>query len=448
MRRAPAQPDPHKPPAQEPRQDGTRSTAAAGLPGKTEVGQAAALRRLQPPSPLAANARRNAVAVAVRGRVHTAPVQGLRPGPGAWGGRATRTCPRGATGPASDPCCQPPRGAEKQPPGPWACGAPHLRGGLPCSPGGHQTLGHLESCHGRPPRPAQRRGPRVEPRGPYHRPCVRDTQQHALGRFTIGCPLFTASPCICHPRTPVLLHPCFHPIWTAFKVKNPKVRGSRSSFLELEWRQEWPVLYPIQPVKDIKKLWCQHGVLDTRVQAYLPDGRTCGRGLLFSFWGVYSFLWCHGLQQAMLLWPVPSPGVCSKSCPLSWRSYLTISSSAAIFSFCVQSFPAPGSFPVSPLFAPGDQSIGASTSASVLPLNIQGWFTLGSTVWISLMSKGLSRVLSSLSIWKHLFFTALPSLWSNSYICTWLPEKPYLWLYGPFSAKRSLCFLIPYLGLS
>ena len=85
--------------------------------------------------------------------------------------------------------------------------------------------------------------------------------------------------------------------------------------------------------------------------------------------------------------------------------------------------PASGSFPMSQLIASGSQRIGASASASVLPMNIQGWFPLAWTVLISLPSKGLSRVFSSTTAWKHQLFGAQPSLWSNSHIHTWLPEK-------------------------
>ena len=118
----------------------------------------------------------------------------------------------------------------------------------------------------------------------------------------------------------------------------------------------------------------------------------------------------HGLQHARLPCPSLSPGVCSNSCPLSQWCYLSISSSAAPFSFCLQSFPASGSFPMSWLFASGGQSIGASALASVLPMNIQDWFPLGWTGFISLLSKWLSRVFSSIIIWKHQFFSAQPSL--------------------------------------
>ena len=113
---------------------------------------------------------------------------------------------------------------------------------------------------------------------------------------------------------------------------------------------------------------------------------------------------------------------------------------------CPQSFQAPGSFPMSWLCASGGQSIGAS--ASVLPMNIQGWFPLGLISSISFLSKGLPRVFSSTTIRKHQFFGAQPSLWSNSHIHAWLLEKPYLWLDETSLAKWCLCFLIRCLGLS
>ena len=115
----------------------------------------------------------------------------------------------------------------------------------------------------------------------------------------------------------------------------------------------------------------------------------------------------HGLQNARLPCPSLSPGVCSNSCTLSPQCYLTISSSATLFSFCLQSFPASGSFPMNWLFASGGQSIGVS--ASVLTTNIQGWFPLGLTGLIALLSKGFSRVFSSTTVWKHQFFSARPS---------------------------------------
>ena len=100
----------------------------------------------------------------------------------------------------------------------------------------------------------------------------------------------------------------------------------------------------------------------------------------------------HGLQHTRPLCPLPTPRVYSDSCPLSWWYHPTISSSVVPSSSCTQFFPASGSFPMSPFFTSGDQSTGASASASVLPMNIQDWFPLGWTGWIPLQSKGLSRV--------------------------------------------------------
>ena len=111
----------------------------------------------------------------------------------------------------------------------------------------------------------------------------------------------------------------------------------------------------------------------------------------------------HGLQHARLPCPLPRPRAFSSSCPLSWWCHPTISSSVIPFSFCLQSFPASGSFPMSQFFASGGQSIGVSASASVLPMNIQGLFPLGWTGWISLQSKGLSRVFSNTTVQKHQF---------------------------------------------
>ena len=105
-------------------------------------------------------------------------------------------------------------------------------------------------------------------------------------------------------------------------------------------------------------------------------------------------------------------------------SMMLISVSVTVFSFCLQSFPGSGSFPKSWLFPSGSQSIGVSASASVLPMNIQGWFPLGLTGLISLLSKGLSSVFSSTTIQRHQFFSTQPSLWPNSHICTWLLKKP------------------------
>ena len=123
----------------------------------------------------------------------------------------------------------------------------------------------------------------------------------------------------------------------------------------------------------------------------------------------------HGLQHTRLPCPSPSPKACSNSCPLSWWCHPTILSSVIPFSSCLQSFPASGYFLMSPLFAWGGQSIGASASASVLPMNIQDWFPVGLTCWISLQSKGLSRVISSLAL--NLLYdptlTSIHDYWKN-----------------------------------
>ena len=114
----------------------------------------------------------------------------------------------------------------------------------------------------------------------------------------------------------------------------------------------------------------------------------------------------YGLQRARLPCPSLTPGACSNSCALSWWCHPTISSSVVSFSSCPQSFPISGSFQMSQLFASGGQSIGVSASASVLPMNTQDWFPLGWIGWISLQSKGLSRVFSNTTVQKHQFFSA------------------------------------------
>jgi len=130
-----------------------------------------------------------------------------------------------------------------------------------------------------------------------------------------------------------------------------------------------------------------------------------------------------------------------KLCPLSQWWNPTISSSVVIFSPCLQSFPASGSFLMSQVFASVCQSIGVSASVSVLPMNIQGWFPLELTVLITLQSKGLWGVFSNTIVQKHEFLGTQLSLWSNSHIQKWLLEKLWLWLDGPLSAKWCLCFL-------
>ena len=123
--------------------------------------------------------------------------------------------------------------------------------------------------------------------------------------------------------------------------------------------------------------------------------------LSFSHSVMSDSLWPHQLQHTRLPCPSLSPRVCWNSYPLNRWFYLTISSSAALFTFCLQSFWASGSFAMCQLFASGGQSIGTSASASVLPMTIQSWFPLGLPGLISLLFKGLSRVFSSTANGKH-----------------------------------------------
>ena len=143
----------------------------------------------------------------------------------------------------------------------------------------------------------------------------------------------------------------------------------------------------------------------------------------------------RGLQHSRLPCPSPTPGVYSNSCLLSWWCHPTILASVVPFS-CLQSFPASRSFQMSQLFTSGDLTIEVSASTSVLPMNIQDWFTLKWTGWISLQSKGLSRVFSNTKVQKHQFFGAQLSSQSNSHIqiilqlklSTFIKHRP--WLLG------------------
>ena len=132
----------------------------------------------------------------------------------------------------------------------------------------------------------------------------------------------------------------------------------------------------------------------------------------------------HESQHARPPCPSPTPGVHSDSRPLSQSCHPAISSSVVPFSSCPQSLPASKSFPMSQLFTWGGQSIGVSALASFLPKKSQLWSPSKWTGWISLQSKGLSRVFSNTTVQKHQFFGAQLSSQSNSQIHTWLLEKP------------------------
>ena len=130
----------------------------------------------------------------------------------------------------------------------------------------------------------------------------------------------------------------------------------------------------------------------------------------FSCSVVFNSFQPHELQHARPPCPSPTPRVHSNPCPLNWGCHPAISSSVIPFSSCPQSLPASGSFQMNQLFTSGGQSIGVSTSISVLPMNTQDWSPLGWTCWISLQSKGLSRVFSNTTVQKHQFFSAQLSL--------------------------------------
>ena len=132
----------------------------------------------------------------------------------------------------------------------------------------------------------------------------------------------------------------------------------------------------------------------------------------------------HGLQHARPPCPSPTPRVHSDLPPLSQWCHPAISSSVIPFSSCPQSLPAAESFPMSQLFAWGGQSTGVSASALFLPKKSQGWSPSEWTGWISLQSKGISRVFSNTTVQKHQFFGSQPSSQSNSHIHTWPLEKP------------------------
>ena len=135
--------------------------------------------------------------------------------------------------------------------------------------------------------------------------------------------------------------------------------------------------------------------------AYLFSHHSTFSSVQFGRSVVSNSLWHHALHHTRLPCPSPTPRAWSNSCPLSQWCYPTISSSVIPFSFCLQSFPASGCFPMSQFFTSGSQSIGVSASISVLPMNIQDWFPLGWTGWISLQSQELSRVFSNTTLQKH-----------------------------------------------
>ena len=157
-----------------------------------------------------------------------------------------------------------------------------------------------------------------------------------------------------------------------------------------------------------------HTMVNQRVQITNIRFSDYFSSVQFSLSVVSNSLWPHGLQHARPPCPLPTPEACSNSCPLSEWCHPTISSSVVPFYSGLQSFPASGSFPMSQSFSSGGKSIGVSATASVLPMNIQDWPSLGWTTWISLQSKGLSRVFSNTTVQKHQFLV-LSFLYSPTY---------------------------------
>ena len=158
---------------------------------------------------------------------------------------------------------------------------------------------------------------------------------------------------------------------------------------------------------------------------YKKNPGNCWENLVqFSSSVMSNSLWPHESQHTRPPCWSPTPGVHSDSHPLSQWCHPAISSSVVPFSSCPQSLPASGSFPLSQLFAWGGQSTRVSAFASFLPEKFQGWSPLEWTGWISLQSKGLSRIFSNTTVQKHQFFGAQLSSQSNSHIHTWPKEKP------------------------
>ena len=205
------------------------------------------------------------------------------------------------------------------------------------------------------------------------------------------------------------------PFWS-LGLEDPleKEMATHSSILawRILWTEKTGRLQAIGSHK-VRHWVCTHPYTDRCKDVYSSS-------LLFSCSVVPDCLRLHELLHTKLPCPSLSPRVCSNSCPLIQWCHPTIPSSVIPLSSHPQSFPASEFFPVSRLFTSGGQRIGAS----VLSMNSQDWFPLGLAGLISLQSKGLSRVFSSITVQKHWFFGTQPSLWSNSHIHMWLLEKP------------------------
>ena len=208
---------------------------------------------------------------------------------------------------------------------------------------------------------------------------------------------------------PLLLFPSMFPSIRVF---------SSESVLHITWPRYWSINFSISPSTEYSGL-ISFGIdqFDLVVEGILKN-------LYQHHNSKASIPWCSAffvVQHSHLYMTTGKPCCC---CSVIHPS-----------SFCPQSFPATGTFPVSQLFTSDDQNAGVSTSASVFPLSIQGWFPFRLTGLISLVSKGLSGAFSSTIVQRHQFFSPPPSLWSSSHNHTWSLGRPLTWLYGPLSAE-------------
>ena len=201
--------------------------------------------------------------------------------------------------------------------------------------------------------------------------------------------------------------------------KDPLEKGMATHSSILVWRIPWteePGGLQSMGSQRVRHDWsnqaCMHGIATPPYHTSRPrvGELSSDSAVQFSPSIMPNSLGFHGLQHARLPYSSPTLGAHSNSCPSQGWCHLTISSFVIHFSSHLQSFPASGSFPVSWFFTSGGQSIRVSASASVLAMNIQDWFPLGWTGWISLQSKGLSRVLSNTTVQKHQFFSIQLSL--------------------------------------
>ena len=209
-----------------------------------------------------------------------------------------------------------------------------------------------------------------------------------------------------------LLHPWDSPGKSIGKGCHCLLQMSRFQLLQLDLKETFHLCLPL-----MLHVWILYFRGTQSMLKFFPS-------VQYSHSVMFDSLWAHGLQHSRLPSPSPTLGACSNSHPSSRWYDPTISSSVVPSASCLQSFPASGSFLMSQFFTSGGQIFGVLSSASVLPMNIENWFPLGWTGWISLQPKGLSRVFSNTTVQKHQFFGTQLCLSSNSHIHTWPLEKP------------------------